>query len=112
MTLADRIDKRLKEIGLSRRAASEKAELSETYIRDLIEGRSKSPRIEGLEKLAAALQTNVEWLRTGNGDPNAFVDPNLAEVTSIMPRLDERRRRELAQYAHFLEMQAKREGQE
>lgn len=110
MTIGARILERLKELGLSRRAASEKAELSETFIRDVVEGRAKSPRLQSLEKLAQALETTVEWLRTGAGDPNRVEDRETAEVIGIMPRLDEARRRELAQYARFLEAQKKKGG--
>lgn len=108
MSIADRITSRLETLGLSRRAASEKAKLSETFIRDVIEGRAKSPRMDSMAKLAAALETNVEWLRTGHGDPN-MADPATAEVVSIMPSLDARRRAELAQFAKYLAEQSKRE---
>lgn len=105
MSMADRIDARLKQLGLSRRAASEKAKLSETFIRDLIEGRAKSPRVESLEKLAAALDTNVEWLRTGAGDPNQVPDVETAQVLRLMPHLSARRRAEAAKYIRFLSEQ-------
>lgn len=112
MSMADRITERLTALGLSRRAASEKAELSETFIRDVIEGRARSPRMESLEKLAIALETTVEWLRSGQGDPNQTQDTASAQVFSIMPGLDAKRRQELAQYALFLEAQRKREAGE
>lgn len=109
MSIADRITSRLKDLGLSRRAASEKADLSETFIRDVIEGRAKSPRMDSMAKLAAVLETNLEWLRTGQGDPNQIADPSTAEVVSIMPKLDASRRAELAKYAQYLADQKKRE---
>jgi transcriptional regulator with XRE-family HTH domain len=112
MKIADRIDQRLELLGLSMRAASLAADLSESFIRDLRRNPDQSPRVEGLQKLAPVLKTNVEWLMTGSGDPDQVSDPETAQVVSIMPGLDAKRRSELAQYARFLAEQKKRESGE
>lgn len=112
MTIIERIDQRLEALGLSARQACEDADVGESYIRDLRRNENQSPRVDDLKKLAPALKTNVEWLITGNGDPDRVADPNEAEVISIMPGLDARRRAELAQYAKFLAEQKKREAGE
>lgn len=67
-TLLDRIDERLRVLGLSDRAASMKAGLGEGAIRDL---RRRGPRSSmhgrSLERLAAALETSPSWL-LGQGE--------------------------------------------
>lgn len=112
MNISDRIDLRLELLGLSMRAASIDAGLSESFIRDLRRHPEQSPRVEGLQKLAPVLKTNVEWLMTGQGDPDQVADPETATVVSIMPGLDAKRRAELATYARFLAEQKKRESGE
>lgn len=67
-TLIERIDARLKVLGISRAAASEQAGLNVHAIRSIAEGRSKSPRYETLSKLARVLQTSPEWLANGDGE--------------------------------------------
>lgn len=109
MSISDRIEQRIEALGISAREAARRAELGESYVRDLRRNPQQSPRVDDLKALAAALDTNIEWLITGRGDPNQIDDPASAEVVSIMPSLDARRRAELAQYAKFLAEQKKRE---
>jgi transcriptional regulator with XRE-family HTH domain len=109
MTISDRIAQRLELLGLSQRAASMDAGLNESFIRDLGRNKGQSPRVSGLEKLATVLKTNVEWLMTGAGDPDQVSDADTAELVSIMPSLDAKKRAQLAEYARFLAQQKKRE---
>jgi transcriptional regulator with XRE-family HTH domain len=74
MMIAARIEKRLKALGLKRAAASRRAQLNETYVRDLIEGRVRTPRAEHLSRLAAVLHTTPEWLLEGRGPEQAGGD--------------------------------------
>lgn len=58
MDLSDmiaRIDARMAALGLSPKSLSRAAGLTETYVRDLREGRSTNPRLEHIRKLATAL---------------------------------------------------------
>lgn len=112
MTIISRIEQRLAALGISQREASRRAHLGESYIRDLNRNPTQSPRVDDLRALANALETNIQWLITGTGDPNQKADPAAAEVISIMPSLDAKRRAELASYAKFLAEQKKREGGE
>lgn len=112
MTIIDRIDQRLEALGISAREAARRVKLGESYIRDLRRNENQSPRVDDLRLLAKALETNIEWLITGAGDPNQKPDPAAAAVISIMPGLDAKRRGELAQYAKFLAEQKKREAGE
>lgn len=110
MSLISRIDQRLEELGLSARQACELAELGESYVRDLRRNAHQSPRVDDLKKLASALQTNIEWLITGAGDPARVIDKPTAEVFDIMPSLDAARRAEAATFLKFLAEQKKREN--
>lgn len=109
MDMKGRIQLRLDALGLSPRAASLKAELNSHFLQAVLSGKSESPRGVNLEKIAAALETTSQWLLSGSGDPDQPIDAPTAEVVSIMPGLDAKRRAELAQYARFLAEQRKRD---
>jgi len=70
--LAARIRKRLDALRIDPTPTSVKAGMSPSGIRNILEGKSQSPRGVTLQKLAIALQSSVEWLTTGEGDE--FVD--------------------------------------
>lgn len=57
------------------------------------------------EQYARSLRISVEWLFTGQGEMTGTSDPVTAEVVQIMPKLDEARRKQLADYARFLAAQ-------
>ena len=71
--LADRIDRRLKKVGLSARAASLKAGLSDAFVRNILQGKSQSPRAENFEALARVLKTTPSWLLKGEGSEEGDV---------------------------------------
>jgi len=66
-SLAQRIAQRLQKLGLSERQASLKAGLSDSYLRNIREGKSTAPRIDTLEKIAQILETTSSWLISGEG---------------------------------------------
>lgn len=73
--------------------------------------------VRGIRRAAAedyrkVLKFSLEWLYTGLGsmDGKGAGDPDTAEVVSILPGLDAKRKAELAQYARFLAEQKKREN--
>jgi phage repressor protein C with HTH and peptisase S24 domain len=68
MTLRRRIKKRLKDLGLSMRAASLKAGLGTHFVRDLLDNELQSPKADNLARLAFALDTTTEWLLEERGD--------------------------------------------
>lgn len=78
--LAKEVERRMKALGLNKKSLSKRADLNETFIRDLLDGRSKNPRADSLGKLAKALACTLGDL-TGedheevNGDAN--VTPQL-----------------------------------
>lgn len=49
------IEKRMKVLGLNAKSLSKKAGLNDTAIRDIVEGRSKNPRHDTVQKIARAL---------------------------------------------------------
>jgi len=63
--LTERIGQRLQKLGLSERQASLKAGLSDSYLRNIREGKSSAPRIDTLEKIADVLGTTSAWLISG-----------------------------------------------
>lgn len=73
MTLSDRIQSRLKKLGKSERGASLEAGLSDSFLRNIREGKSSSPRIDTLEKIAEVLGTTTGWLISGEGREDASV---------------------------------------
>lgn len=66
-TIADRVQSRLKKLDLSMRKASLDAGLSDAFIRNIMSGKSVSPRGINLTKLAGVLQTSETWLLSGDG---------------------------------------------
>jgi len=63
--LIARIEERLDAMGITANAASEAAGLERTYIRNIINGKSRGPRGENAVRLAAVLGCSVEWLLGG-----------------------------------------------
>jgi phage repressor protein C with HTH and peptisase S24 domain len=53
--VARAVERRMKALELTPKSLSKKAGLNETYIRDILEGRSRNPRFDTLEKVAGAL---------------------------------------------------------
>lgn len=90
MTIIDRIDKRLNEMGLSRSAASIKAGLSVDAIRNLARKPNRIPQGETLSKLAAFLDVSTDYLLSGNGEdlPKSNASPAPVSIPAIatMPR--------------------------
>ncbi len=66
-TLAWRVNKRLQATGKSAKAASREADQSESFIKNIIAGKSRSPRTAGLQALARVLGTSVDWLTQERG---------------------------------------------
>jgi transcriptional regulator with XRE-family HTH domain len=98
MDMRERIRAEMEAQGLNPKTLSKKASLSETYVRDLLEGRSQDPKLSKIQAVADALGKSLAWLTDGQDS---------AEVVSIMPSLDKARRAQLTEYARFLAAQAK-----
>lgn len=73
-TIYDRINERLKALGLTFEGASRKAGMARDYLRTLFRQKS-SPTTRSLLKLASALETTPEWL-LNNGTETFLAMPN------------------------------------
>lgn len=69
--IAARIREKLKERGITSRAASLMAGQSEYYVRDILNGRSTKQQAEPLHRLAIVLGVSPNWLLTGERDEGA-----------------------------------------
>ncbi|MEM9378177.1 MAG: helix-turn-helix transcriptional regulator [Pseudomonadota bacterium] len=101
MTIQDRVQQRLNELGKKPKPTSIEAGLNETFIRDYLTGRTSKISVENLEKLALALETSFEWLRTGV-DPTGAIPPQTGEVVSLMQRMNAERRRKYLEIGRVL----------
>lgn len=72
-SLAARIQERLEATGLSARAASNAADLGDSFVKNIFSGASKNPRIDTLARLARVLGTTSDWLVSG-GDQQTGTD--------------------------------------
>ncbi len=78
--IAQRVQSRLKKLDLSMRKASLDAGLSDGFIRNIISGKSESPRGINLSKLAQVLRTTESWLLSGEGPEETKSPESKAET--------------------------------
>jgi transcriptional regulator with XRE-family HTH domain len=69
ITLADRINRRLKALGMNVAEAERLAGVNRTYIADIVAGRKRNVR--KLADIARALRTTEAWLLTGMGSEDS-----------------------------------------
>lgn len=62
MALRANLTTMMKQRGLSQRGLSREASLDETAVKQILSGRSRSPRLETVARLAAALETDIASL--------------------------------------------------
>lgn len=77
--VAERVQQRLTDLGLSARDASLKAGGSEFLVSNILQGKSRNPRSDTLDALAAVLRTTPEWLRGKEGASETEI--RLADIT-------------------------------
>lgn len=82
--LIQRINQRLAIVGKSAQRVSVEATGAKETLRKILDGTTKSPRIDTLLKIAAALDTSVEWLmgQTEDPAPTATTKPIASDVRS------------------------------
>lgn len=78
--LTARIKNRLKELGISEREAARRAGLGLSYVGDILHGRISAPTVSKLEKLAEALQCDVEYLMGRQQEPTAREERSFSRV--------------------------------
>ena len=64
----ERITRRISELGLTEAGAAKAAGLGASAIRNIREGKSQSPRLDTVRKLAPTLKVTPEWLAFGSDD--------------------------------------------
>jgi len=77
--------------GSNQKSLARKAGLNETAVRDILKGRSRSPRIDTLEALARALSCTVHEL-TGHSD--GLTRPNKTDRIDVIGSVDASTRRD------------------
>jgi len=75
MSLQQRIRERLAALGISAREASKRADMGESFVRDLLNSKATSPKASSLKALADALETTTEWLLEHRGDGDRALVP-------------------------------------
>lgn len=83
-SIIDRINIRLKKTGKTARRASLDAGLSDAFIRNILIGKSGTPRADNLQRLADALGTTNLWLLNGTGPEEPSAD-DAVEALDIPP---------------------------
>lgn len=81
--VAKQIERRMKALNLNPKSLSQKASLNDTAVRDIIEGRSKNPRHDTLQKIAKALGCTVADLMGERLTRSPVDQKHLADTVSI-----------------------------
>lgn len=88
-TLGARVKARRKELKMTQPELAKLAGIKQPSLSEIETGETKLVKGDTLMRLAAALQMNPEFLRTGKGNPAPGIDPNVdeAEVLSIFRQM-------------------------
>lgn len=98
MNMRERIRAEMDRQGLNQKTLSLKAKLAETYVRDLLEGRSEDPKLSKILAVAQALGKDLKWLIEGE---------DLSELEQIVRRLPKASQAEVVDFARYKERQVK-----
>lgn len=80
--LRERVGNRLADLHLNSFEAARRAGLGRDFVNDILNGRKKSVRTEGLRRLADALQCDAGWL-IGDSDTPVFVASAPSEIVFV-----------------------------
>lgn len=81
-TLRKRLKERMDALGMNARETALRAGLGESFVRDILRGKTRSPTAANLAKLATALQTTIEHLH-GRSIDESTVRPVSARVAGV-----------------------------
>ncbi|TWG99190.1 phage repressor protein C with HTH and peptisase S24 domain [Ochrobactrum sp. J50] len=95
ITLAERLRARAEQMGLNAREVAEQARVNRSFVYDIMRGRSERPNLEKLDKVAAIIKVDRNWLLHGKGvvdgdepvmedEADAFVAIPSVQVTASM----------------------------
>lgn len=83
--LAREIHRQMVEKGIGQKALAKMAGLNETYVRDILRGKSKNPKTEQLQKLADALGGDILDLTGVDIDPRLRKFVNSSDLFPLRP---------------------------
>jgi phage repressor protein C with HTH and peptisase S24 domain len=63
----ERLRARIRQLGMSVAEVARGAEVNRSFVYDILRGRSQTPNIDKLNRIADALRVEPEWLLTGKG---------------------------------------------
>jgi SOS-response transcriptional repressor LexA len=81
-SLQKRLKLRMDMLGLNAFQTAKKAGLGDSFVRDILRGKTRSPNSENLVKLATALETTVDWFMAA-GDQAPAPQPSIVPVTGL-----------------------------
>lgn len=67
-SLQKRLRVRMDMLGMNALQTAKKAGLGDSYVRDILRGKTRSPNVENIAKLAAALDTTPDWFFNQGAD--------------------------------------------
>lgn len=82
-SLQKRLRQRLDELDLKPFQAAKKAGLGESYVRDILRGKARSPSAENLAKLALALETSTEFLMGSKDSAEVLTEINVVGLPVV-----------------------------
>ncbi|MBD9390155.1 XRE family transcriptional regulator [Agrobacterium sp. AGB01] len=87
-TLIERINQRLKELGKSAQRVSIDATGAKDTVRKILDGTTKNPRVDTVEKIATALDTTAEWLmgKEDKSEATVVAQSELAPAAASNPQ--------------------------
>jgi phage repressor protein C with HTH and peptisase S24 domain len=65
--MPDRLRARVRQLGMSVAGLAREAGVNRSFVYDILRGRSQTPNLDKLTRVAAALKVDLEWLLTANG---------------------------------------------
>lgn len=97
MNMRERIRWEMDRQSLTAKELARRAKLNETYVRDLMEGRSQDPKLSKILALAEALGKDLSWLVEGI---------ETSEIADILRRLPAGAKAEVIDFARFKQRQS------
>lgn len=83
-SLQKRLKIRMDLMNMNALQTAKKAGLGESFVRDILRGKSKNPGVEKLERLAAALDTNLDWFTSSAEFDKSPAKPKTVEGLDVV----------------------------
>lgn len=86
-TLQIRVKERMEALGLNAFETAKRANLGASYVRDILRGKTRVPNAENIAKLAAVLETTVDYLMDRSNDSTLRVVAAKVEGVPVLGRV-------------------------